>query len=78
MDASECPPTFRAAQEQVQGIIAGGRRALWSAVEGAEDDDAAGASSVAHREVNGRDVVVGIAASGRRYRRHNASHYASH
>ena len=65
LDASECPPTFRAAQEQVQGIIAGGRRALWSAVEGAEDDDAAGAISVAHREVNGRDVVVGIAASGR-------------
>ena len=65
LDASECPPTFRAAQEQVQGIIAGGRRALWSAVEGAEDDDVAGASSVAYRGVNGRDVVVGIAASGR-------------
>ena len=65
LDASECPPTFRAAQEQVQGIIAGGRRALWSAVEGAEDDDVAGASSVAHRGVNDRDVVVGIAASGR-------------
>ena len=65
LDASECPPTFRAAQEQVQGIIAGGRRALWSAVEGAEDDDASGAGAVAHRGVNGRDVVIGIAASGR-------------
>jgi N-acetylmuramic acid 6-phosphate etherase len=65
LDASECPPTFRAEQEQVQGIIAGGRRALWTAVEGAEDDDAAGASSIAHRGVNRRDVVVGIAASGR-------------
>jgi N-acetylmuramic acid 6-phosphate etherase len=65
LDASECPPTFRTTQEQVQGIIAGGRRALWSAVEGAEDDDAAGAASVLHRGVNGRDVVIGIAASGR-------------
>ncbi|HRJ11606.1 MAG TPA: BadF/BadG/BcrA/BcrD ATPase family protein, partial [Prosthecobacter sp.] len=38
LDASEIPPTFRAPREQVQGIIAGGRQALWSAVEGAEDD----------------------------------------
>jgi N-acetylmuramic acid 6-phosphate etherase len=65
LDASECPPTFRTKQEQVQGIIAGGRRALWSAVEGAEDDDASGAAAVMHRGVNGRDVVIGIAASGR-------------
>ena len=65
LDASECPPTFRTTQEQVQGIIAGGRRALWSAVEGAEDDDASGAAAVVHRGVNGRDVVIGIAASGR-------------
>lgn len=65
LDASECPPTFRAPREQVQGLIAGGQRALWSAVEGAEDDAQAGAEAVAHRAVSRHDVVVGIAASGR-------------
>jgi len=64
LDASECPPTFRASPEQVQGIIAGGRPALWSAVEAAEDDPAAGRQAVAHRDVQADDVVVGISASG--------------
>ena len=65
LDASECPPTFRTAPEQVQGIIAGGQRAIWESVEGAEDDADAGARSVVFRGVSMRDVVVGIAASGR-------------
>jgi N-acetylmuramic acid 6-phosphate etherase len=65
LDASECPPTFRAPREQVQGIIAGGQQALWSAVEGAEDDANGGARAIEHRSVGKRDVVVGIAASGR-------------
>lgn len=65
LDASECPPTFRAPREQVQGIIAGGQRALWSAVEGAEDDPASGAAAIQHRGIGKRDVVIGIAASGR-------------
>ena len=65
LDASECPPTFRTPPEQVQGLIAGGRAALWQSVEGAEDDAAAGAEAVAFRGVGPRDVVVGIAASGR-------------
>lgn len=65
LDASEIPPTFRAPREQVQGIIAGGRQALWSAVEGAEDDTQAGAAAVAHRGLGAGDVLVGIAASGR-------------
>lgn len=65
LDASECPPTFRAEPTMVQGIMAGGQRALWSAVEGAEDDLAAGARAVAFRGVRGGDVVLGIAASGR-------------
>jgi N-acetylmuramic acid 6-phosphate etherase len=65
LDASECPPTFRTDPEMVQGIIAGGQTALWQAIEGAEDDPAAGARAVAFRGVNGRDTVVGIAASGR-------------
>jgi N-acetylmuramic acid 6-phosphate etherase len=65
LDASECPPTFRTAPEMVQGIIAGGQSALWRSIEGAEDDSAAGARAIEFRKVNRRDVVVGIAASGR-------------
>ncbi len=65
LDASECPPTFRLAPDRVQGIIAGGRPALWQSVEGAEDDAAAGAAALLHRGVNKSDVLVGIAASGR-------------
>ena len=65
LDASECPPTFRSDPELVQGIIAGGQRALWSAVEGAEDDPEAGQRAIIFRGVTRRDTVVGIAASGR-------------
>ncbi len=65
LDASECPPTFQAPPEMVQGIIAGGQRALWESVEGAEDDPQAGARAVEFRGADRRDVVVGIAASGR-------------
>lgn len=65
LDASECPPTFCSPPEQVQGIIAGGYRALADAVEGAEDNADAGAAAVAGRAVDAKDVVVGIAASGR-------------
>ncbi len=65
LDASECPPTFRTPPDMVQAIIAGGQQAIWSAVEGAEDDAAAGARAVEFRGITPRDVVVGIAASGR-------------
>lgn len=65
LDASEIPPTFRAPREQVQGIIAGGRQALWSAVEGAEDDVQGGALAIRNRAVGFKDVIIGIAASGR-------------
>lgn len=65
LDASECPPTFQTSPELVQGIIAGGQRALWEAVEGAEDDSKAGAAAIEFRGVGRHDVVVGIAASGR-------------
>jgi N-acetylmuramic acid 6-phosphate etherase len=64
LDASECPPTFRSSPEMVQGIIAGGEVALMKSVEGAEDDVNAGAREIRSRGVNGRDVVIGIAASG--------------
>ncbi len=65
LDASECPPTFQTPPDLVQGIIAGGQRALWQAVEGAEDDPEAGARAITFRGVRSNDVVVGIAASGR-------------
>ena len=65
LDASECPPTFRTPPEWVQGIMAGGEKALHSAVEGAEDDPEAGSRAVQFRGVGPKDLVVGIAASGR-------------
>jgi N-acetylmuramic acid 6-phosphate etherase len=64
LDASECPPTFSTNPEMVQAIIAGGATALHTAVEGAEDDPAAGAEAVRVRGVGRRDIVIGIAASG--------------
>ena len=65
LDASEIPPTFGASPELVQGIIAGGVSALYSAAEGAEDQAEAGELAVAGRGVRAGDVVCGIAASGR-------------
>jgi N-acetylmuramic acid 6-phosphate etherase len=65
LDASECPPTFSTDPEMVQAIIAGGASALHSAVEAAEDDPHAGADAIRHRAVTSKDVVIGIAASGR-------------
>jgi len=64
LDASECPPTFHTPRAMVEGIIAGGRKALWQSVEGAEDDATAGGRTIKARGVNWRDMVVGIAASG--------------
>ena len=64
LDASECPPTFRAEPEMVQGIIAGGDVALRKSVEGAEDDANAGELEMRRRRIHPHDVVVGIAASG--------------
>jgi N-acetylmuramic acid 6-phosphate etherase len=65
LDASECPPTFNVDPELIQGIIAGGMDALWRATEASEDDPAAGAADLAEKGFTGRDVLVGIAASGR-------------
>jgi N-acetylmuramic acid 6-phosphate etherase len=65
LDASECGPTFSVSDEQVMAFIAGGEGALTHAVEGAEDDSAAGAEDLKSIHVSSRDVVVGIAASGR-------------
>ncbi len=65
LDASEIPPTFGAAPDLVQGIVAGGVTALYLSVEGAEDDAGAGAMAVVERGITGVDTVVGISASGR-------------
>jgi N-acetylmuramic acid 6-phosphate etherase len=63
LDASECPPTFGVESELVNGIIAGGEKAIRAAIEDAEDDEGAGARDVANIARSG-DVVVGITASG--------------
>ena len=64
LDAAECPPTFSAPPEMVQGIIAGGPEALSRSREGAEDSVSAGGEAVREAGVGARDVVVGIAAGG--------------
>ena len=65
LDASECPPTFSTEPGQVQGLIAGGNRALKSSVEAAEDPPEAGRQVILAHLVSAADIVVGIAASGR-------------
>lgn len=64
LDASECPPTYSTDPEMVQGIIAGGDVALRTAVEGAEDDETAGAELIDQYQITNKDVIVGITASG--------------
>ncbi|MCC3648646.1 MULTISPECIES: N-acetylmuramic acid 6-phosphate etherase [Cytobacillus] len=65
IDASECPPTYGTNPEMVVGIIAGGKEAMTEAVEGAEDDSEQGRQDVAEIQLSDKDVLVGIAASGR-------------
>jgi N-acetylmuramic acid 6-phosphate etherase len=65
LDASEIPPTFGASPDIVQGLIAGGVTALYRSVEGAEDEESAGASALDERRLRNSDVVIGITASGR-------------
>jgi N-acetylmuramic acid 6-phosphate etherase len=64
LDASECPPTFGVRPTLVQGIIAGGRRALVRSIEGAEDHPEDGARAIDKKRVGLADVVVGLAACG--------------
>src|SRR5215467_2135215 len=65
LDAAECPPTFSVPPDLVQGITAGGEPALSRATETTEDDPAIGARDLLLRGFTGKDVLVGIAASGR-------------
>ncbi len=65
MEASECPPTFSTPPQMIQGIMAGAPQAFWEAVEGAEDNQAAGIEAAQARQLNSNDFVIGISASGR-------------
>lgn len=64
LDAAECPPTFGISKKQMIALIAGGRRAVTGAVEGAEDSAANGTRDLRRLKLGRKDVVVGIAASG--------------
>ena len=64
LDAAECPPTFGVPSRLVQAVVAGGRRALTRAAEGAEDSAPQGARDLRARQIGARDIVVGVTASG--------------
>ena len=64
LDAVECPPTFQSSPELVQGVLAGGERAMFQSIEGAEDDAPAGVEALRSRGLGAKDVVVGITAGG--------------
>ncbi|MDF2176675.1 N-acetylmuramic acid 6-phosphate etherase [Aliiglaciecola sp. CAU 1673] len=65
LDAVECPPTFGVSPELVVGLLAGGEKAMFKAVEGAEDNQELGKQDLQAISVSPKDVLVGIAASGR-------------
>lgn len=65
LDASECPPTYGVSEELVQGIIAGGKEAIFRAKEGAEDSKELAVEDLKFKNLNENDTVVGLAASGR-------------
>lgn len=65
LDASELPPTFGVESGLVQGVIAGGIDALYKATEASEDNADAGEADLAARDLNAKDALIGIAASGR-------------
>ena len=65
LDAAECPPTFNTDPRTVQYVIAGGDKALGHAAEYSEDSSSSGRKDMAKRKPGKKDVVVGVAASGR-------------
>ncbi|HEK1093866.1 TPA: N-acetylmuramic acid 6-phosphate etherase [Proteus mirabilis] len=65
LDASECPPTYGTPHDMVIGLIAGGHKAILQPVENAEDNVQLGAEDLRQLNFNAKDVLVGIAASGR-------------
>lgn len=64
LDASECPPTFGTDPSKVVGLIAGGKKAIYTAVENAEDSTSLGWEELQAHKIDQKDIVVGIAASG--------------
>ena len=65
LDAAECPPTFGVDPKMVQGLMAGGKSAVFQSQEGSEDKEIAGAKDIKKLKVNSKDVVCGLAASMR-------------
>lgn len=65
LDAAECPPTYSVPPELIQGLIAGGKEAMFRAQEGAEDNENLAAADLAEKKLTANDIVIGIAASGR-------------
>ena len=63
MEAAECPPTFGTDPETVQAVMAGGRDAVWSSVEGAEDSPTDSVETLREKKLSKEDIVVGVAAS---------------
>ncbi|MDN3513391.1 MAG: N-acetylmuramic acid 6-phosphate etherase [Candidatus Brocadia sp.] len=64
LDAAECPPTFGTDPGLIVGVIAGGEKAVFQSIEGAEDFPENGAKDIQQKEVNHRDIVVGITTGG--------------
>ena len=77
LEAAECPPTFGTEPEMIQAVIAGGRDAVWSSIEGAEDSELNSKNELEKKRLNSRDVVVGIAASSTTPYVKSAIEYAS-
>lgn len=65
LDASECPPTYGVSDEMIQGMIAGGVPAIFKAQEGAEDSKELAVKDLKERNLTKKDMVIGLAASGR-------------
>ena len=65
LDAAECPPTFGTDPEMVKAVIAGGSEAIFSAIEGAEDNESLGKYEMEQQQITSSDIVIGITASGR-------------
>lgn len=77
LDAAECPPTFSTPSELVQSVIAGGKTAVFEAVENAEDDEQAGAADIKEVGLSPLDIVIGLSASGRTPYAKGAIRYAN-
>lgn len=77
LDASECPPTFSVPRSMIQGIIAGGYKALRQSIKGAEDNPEYAVNDLKKRKIGRRDVLMGIATGGTTPYVHGAIDYAN-